>query len=101
MFSITLLYTQYTHSVEEGYRREGKGRRWCLGVGPEMIQFLAALAILHQYDLRERMNRITAPMRNRCFEKMDDQPVHTMHTKPQPSQNGCSAKNLSSNHPFC
>ena len=33
-------------------RREGKGHRW----GTKLIQFLAALAILHQDDLKNRMN---------------------------------------------
>ena len=32
--------------------------------------------------------------RNGCFEKMDDQLVHTT-----PNQNGCSSQNFSSNHP--
>ena len=58
------------------YRREGKGRRCC--VGTELIQFLAALAIFHQDVLKERMNRIKATWRNRCFKKVDDHPVHTI-----------------------
>ena len=37
--------------------------------GTEMIQFLAALAIFHQDDLKKRMNRIKATWRNRCFGK--------------------------------
>ena len=34
-----------------------------------MIQFLAALVILHQDDLKERMNRITAIWWNGYFKK--------------------------------
>ena len=37
--------------------------------GKELIQFLAAIAILHQNDLKKRINRITATWRNGCFEK--------------------------------
>ena len=41
---------------KDKYRREGKviAAAW----GMEMIQFLAAQAILHQDDLKKRMNRI-------------------------------------------
>ena len=46
--------------------------------GTELIQFLAALAIFHQDDLKKRMNRITATWRNGCFGKMDDYLVHTI-----------------------
>ena len=42
-----------------------------------MIKFLAALAIFHQDDLMKKMNKITLTVRNGCFYKMDDQPVHT------------------------
>ena len=53
--------------------------------GTELIKFLAALAIFHQDDLKNRINRITATWRNGCFGKMDDLPVHTIpnhqHTK--------------------
>ena len=43
------------HRTEKDlYRREGEGRR-CL-LGTEFIQFLAALAILHQDDRKKRMN---------------------------------------------
>ena len=40
----------------------------------ELIQFLATLAILHQDDLKKRMNRLKA---TGCFEKLVDQLVHT------------------------
>ena len=48
--------------------------------GPELIKFLAALAIFHQDDLMKKMNKITFTVRNGCFYKMDDQPVHTTPT---------------------
>ena len=35
-------------------RRKGKGRRFCLGV--RFIKFLAALAVLHKHDSKNRMN---------------------------------------------
>ena len=37
--------------------------------GKVLIQFLAALAILHQDDLTKRINRITSGWRNGCFKK--------------------------------
>ena len=37
--------------------------------GTELIQFLAALAIFHQDDLKKRMNRIIATCRNGFFRK--------------------------------
>ena len=40
---------------KDKYRRKGKGHRCCLG-GAEFIKFLAALAILHEDDLKNRMN---------------------------------------------
>ena len=45
--------------------------------GPELIQFLATLAILRQDDLKKRINRITATWWNGCFEKLDDPSEHT------------------------
>ena len=49
------------------------------------------IAILHQDDLKKRIKRITAIL---GIEKINDHPVHS-------SQNGCSPKNVSSNHPCC
>ena len=46
--------------------------------GTEWIQFLAALAIFHQDDLKKRMNRLAATWWKGCFGKMDDNPVHTI-----------------------
>ena len=37
--------------------------------GTALILLLAALAILHQDDLKKRMNRIMATGRNGCLEK--------------------------------
>ena len=37
--------------------------------GTELFKLLAALAILHQDDLKKRINRITATRRNVFFEK--------------------------------
>ena len=50
--------------------------------GMELIQFLAAVAILHQDNLKKRMNR-TATLSNGCFEKIADN-----HTNP-PSWHPC------------
>ena len=44
------------HMKKDKYRRDGKGRRCCLGT--ELIQFLAALAIFHQDDMKKRIIRI-------------------------------------------
>ena len=46
----------------------------------ELIPIVAALAILHQDDLKKRTNRITASWRNGCFKKM----AVSHHTKPPP-----------------
>ena len=56
--------------------------------GTELIQFLAALAILHQDDLKKRMNRIKATWRNEMLWKMDEQPVRTTPPNHQPYQSG-------------
>ena len=45
----------------------------------ELIQFLTALAIFTRMIFKKkRINRITAPWRNGCFEKMDDHQVHSI-----------------------
>ena len=50
----TLLVTK---DKKDKDRRECKGRRCCLGGGgADLIQFLAALAILYQDDLKNRIN---------------------------------------------
>ena len=36
------------------------------------------VAILHQDDLKKRMNKIMITWQSGCFEKMDDHPVHTL-----------------------
>ena len=54
-------------------RREGKGRRWCLGDWIDSIP--CCTTFLHQDDLKKRVNIITATCWKGCFEKMDDQPV--------------------------
>ena len=62
---------------KDKYRREGKGRRCCLG--DELIQLHAALQLFctMQDDFKKRMNTITASWGNGCFEKMDDHLVNT------------------------
>ena len=40
---------QYRPQKKDLYRREGKGSRYCLGE-QKLLQFIAALAILHQDD---------------------------------------------------
>ena len=45
--------------------------------GTELIQFLAAQAILHRDDVKKRMNRIMATWWNGCIEKMAHRQVHT------------------------
>ena len=54
-------------------------------LGTELIQFLDALAIFHQDDLKKKINRIIAALQNGCFGKLYDHPVYTIpkhhHTK--------------------
>ena len=45
--------TNVHRKKEKKNRREGKNRRWCVW-STEFIQFLAALAIVHQDDLKNR-----------------------------------------------
>ena len=45
--------------------------------GTKFIQLQATLKILHQDDLKNRMNRRTDTWRNGCFGKIDDHLVHT------------------------
>ena len=56
---------------------EGKAKVVAAALGTELINFLVTLTILHQDDLKKRMNRIAATWRNGCFDKMDDHPVRT------------------------
>ena len=49
--------------------------------GAELIQFLAALAVLHQDDLKKRINKIKAAWRNGCLKTW-------MIIKPSHYQNG-------------
>ena len=53
--------------------------------GTELVQFLAALSILHQVVMKKRINRIMATWRNGCFEKMDNHPIHTTEN-PHPTK---------------
>ena len=58
-------------------RREGKGRRCCLGDGINSIH-CRIIAIFHQDDSKKRMNRKTTTWRNGWFEQIDDHPVHSI-----------------------
>ena len=56
-------------------KTEVKAKSSLLFRGMELIQFLAALAIFHQDDLKKRMsNGVTATWWNECF----GHPVHTI-----------------------
>ena len=67
----------YRWDIEERSNLEEKAKVVGADWRTEWFQFLAALAILHQEDLKKRMNIITATWRNGCIEKMDDLPLHT------------------------
>ena len=58
--------------------KDGKQRSLLLFWETDLNQFLAALDIFHQDDMKKRMNRIKTCWRNGCFEKMDDHLVHTI-----------------------
>ena len=67
-----------------------------------MIQFLAALAILHQNDLKKKMNRITAYWQNGCFEKWMIIWFTPYQTTNLPKwMFSPLKKNFSSKHPCC
>ena len=61
----SLFVSGHTRRID---RREGKGRRCCLGDADISTRMI----------LKKRMNRIKANWRNGCFEKMYDHTVHTM-----------------------
>ena len=63
---------------KESVRREGKGRRCCLGDGIDSIPCRSSLQYLGLDDLKKRITRITGTWCKGCFEKMDDHPVHTI-----------------------
>ena len=48
---------------------EAKAKVVAAACGTELIQFLAALAFLHQDDLKKRMNKITATWRDGWLKK--------------------------------
>ena len=61
--------------------------------GTKLIQFLAALAILHKDDWKKRMNRKMEHLAEWMLrKKMDNLPCSSHHTKPPPTQNGCSSQ---------
>ena len=72
-----LLYSKIRIKTEE------KAKVVAAVCGTELLQFFAALAIFHQEDLKKKMNRITATLRNGCFAKMDDHSVHKNTTIPK------------------
>ena len=58
--------------------REGKGYCCCLGAGIHSIPCRTTyFHILHQDDLKKRMNRRSDTWQKGCFRKMDDPLVHT------------------------
>ena len=56
----------------------------CCCLGDRIDYIPAVLTILHQDDLKKRINRIKATWQNGCFEKMDDHPVDTIQTTTLP-----------------
>ena len=50
-------------SLEEVFIQKRRQRSWLLFEGTEFMQFLAELAILHQDDLKNRMNSYFSPYR--------------------------------------
>ena len=66
--------------IEEESRQKRRQRSSLLFGGQNLIYFLASLAILHQDDLQERMNRITAAWQFACFEKRE---YHKMDVLPK------------------
>ena len=70
-------------NLKDKYRMKAKvvAASW----GTELVQFLAALSILHQVVMKKRINRIMATWRNGCFEKMDNHPIHTTEN-PHPTK---------------
>ena len=76
----SIINSSILQSVEYYHRKrintEGKAKVVAAAWGTKLIRCLAALAILHQDDLKKRIRRITATWRNRCFEQMDDHLVH-------------------------
>ena len=78
-------------NIEEGKRKKRKQRSSLL-IGVRTYNF-------HRDELKKRMNRNIGyrTWQNRCFEKLDDHPIYTIHTPPY--HNGFSPKNFCYNHP--
>ena len=75
---------QRHHTKEEGYTQKRRQRLSLLVKGQCWFNFLSHYSyILHQYDLKKRMNRITATWRNGCLKKWSS---GSNHTKPTPTK---------------
>ena len=74
--SSTLPAHRYRVTVQrkDENRRQGKGRSCCLGA--ELIQFLAAVAILHQDDLKKGMNSAYSSYCNSAYSSYCPGAIH-------------------------
>ena len=73
--------------MKDKSRRDGKGRRCWLGDGIDSIPCCTSVSILHQDDLKKKMNIRMDTRRNVCFGKMNDQPVLTTPNHYPPNMN--------------
>ena len=64
--------------IEEGFIQKRRQRPLLLFEGTDLAQFLAALKIQRQDDLKKcKYRKMNTSLRNGCFGKIDDFPVHT------------------------
>ena len=71
----TCLHFLLTVYKKDKYRREGKGRLCCLGDRIDSIPFFSSYFTPRWFEEKDEENNAT--WRNKCFEQMDDQLVHT------------------------
>ena len=101
-FSISRIYHTLFLSYNRPHRRMINTKEKAKVVdavwGPELLEFLAALEILHQ-DVLKNGWRVNT-WRNGCFGKMDDHLVHTIPNHHQLKMDVFS-KSFTSIHPCC
>ena len=72
------LLSLFAHYHRRRIRQKRRQRSSLLVGGRNCFKFNNALELLHQDDLKKRMNKRKDTWRNGCFGKMDAHPVHTI-----------------------
>ena len=81
------LLSLFAHYHRRRIRQKRRQRSSLLVGGRNCFKFNNALELLHQDDLKKRMNKRKDTWRNGCFGKMDAHPVHTIPNHQAPKMN--------------